>query len=107
MKKRVIFYSIILCLSVLILSMGCSEKLPDKVRSVTEEPVLEEEQTQPIIGKKILLVHSYHAEYPWVDSITKGVQATLEGTGVDLDIFYMDTKRKTEEAWKFDPGNLP
>jgi len=51
-----------------------------------------------------LLVHSYHPEYPWVDSVTQGVQAAAQGTGVSLEILYMDTKRHTDDAWKTEAG---
>jgi ABC-type uncharacterized transport system substrate-binding protein len=55
---------------------------------------------------KVLLVHSYHSGYPWVDSITEGVKKGLEGSGAQLEIFYMDTKRKTGDAWKEESGKL-
>jgi len=87
---------------------GCGGKLPAK--SVASggsagdvEPGLFQKKL-PIAGKKILLVQSYHAEYPWVASITAGVKAGLEGSGVELEIFYMDTKRRTDEAWKIQAG---
>ena len=54
--------------------------------------------------KKILLVHSYHPEYEWVASITRGVKMALMGSQVELEIFYMDTKRKTDEEWKISAG---
>ena len=55
-------------------------------------------------GRRMLLVHSYHQGYHWVDTITEGVQTALKGTGMELDIFYMDAKRHTDEAWKIDAG---
>jgi len=55
---------------------------------------------------KILLIHSYHAEYPWVASITQGVKEALKGKKVILEIFYMDTKRKTTQVWKVQAGKL-
>ena len=57
-------------------------------------------------SRRILLVHSYHPEYPWVDSITKGVKKAIEGQNVELEIFYMDTKRKTSSEWKVEAGRL-
>ena len=57
-------------------------------------------------GKKILLVHSYHPGYPWVASISEGVRRALRGTGVQLDILYMDTKRKTSDAWMHEAGQM-
>jgi len=55
---------------------------------------------------KVLLVHSYHKGYSWVDGITTGVQKGLEGSEAQLEIFYMDTKRKTSEEWKKEAGQM-
>ena len=52
----------------------------------------------------MLLVHSYHQGYRWVDTITEGVRSAIQGTGLELDIFCMDAKRHTDEAWKIDAG---
>jgi len=55
---------------------------------------------------KILLLHSYHPEYAWVESISNGVKEVLQGKNVQLEIFYMDTKRKTSQEWKVQAGKL-
>jgi len=55
---------------------------------------------------KVLLVHSYHMEYEWVAGITRGVSRALERSDVELEVFYMDTKRRTEHAWKVESGVL-
>jgi ABC-type uncharacterized transport system substrate-binding protein len=51
-------------------------------------------------GKKVLFVDSYHEGYAWSDGITEGIQKTLNGTGVELKIIRMDTKRNTDVAFK-------
>lgn len=51
-------------------------------------------------GKKILYVDSYHQGYDWSDGITKGIQSVLDGSGADLKIVRMDTKRNPDEAFK-------
>jgi ABC-type uncharacterized transport system substrate-binding protein len=53
-----------------------------------------------VAADRVLLVHSYHEGYAWVDAITAGVIKGLEGGTAELAVFYMDTKRKTGEAWK-------
>lgn len=53
---------------------------------------------------KILLLHSYHADYPWVAAITAGVREEMAGEKVDLRIFYMDTKRDTSPRWIEEAG---
>lgn len=62
----------------------------------------------PVKTKKILLVHSYHPEYPWVAAISEGVKRAIEEEKdkVGLEIFYMDTKRKTSQEWKVEAGKL-
>lgn len=95
---------------ILVLAMGlvggCSNKLPQKANPTPEPSEKKSDKRIPVAGKKILLVHSYHPEYPWVASINEGVKATLAGTGVKLEIFYMDTKRKTDKAWMLKSGEL-
>lgn len=51
-------------------------------------------------GKKVLFVDSYHEGYGWSDGITEGIQSALDGTGVELKVVRMDTKRNTDEAFK-------
>jgi ABC-type uncharacterized transport system substrate-binding protein len=51
-------------------------------------------------GKKVLYVDSYHQGYAWSDGITRGVKSTLEGTGVQLKIIRMDTKRNKDDGFK-------
>jgi len=68
-------------------------------------PITAAAQQQPSAsGKKILLIHSYHEEYPWVAAITAGVRKALAGQNITLNIFYMDTKRNNSDAWKIKAG---
>jgi len=48
---------------------------------------------------KILYVDSYHEGYAWSDGITKGIQSVLEGKGVELKIFRMDSKRNAHQPF--------
>jgi len=53
-------------------------------------------------GKTILFVDSYHEGYAWSDGIAAGIKETLAGTGVELKIFHMDTKRNGSEDAKIE-----
>lgn len=92
------------------LFLGCRDELPTKPRTAgASEPVAgrpspSDSAQRDLRGRRVLLVHSYHPEYPWVDSVTQGVQAAAQGTGVSLEILYMDTKRHTDDAWKTEAG---
>jgi len=55
---------------------------------------------------RILRLDSYHPEFPWSAQIELGVLAALEdndyvvdGESVIFDVFFMDTKRNTSEAY--------
>ncbi len=50
-------------------------------------------------GKKILFIDSYHAGYAWSDGVTNGIETALAGSGAELKIFRMDTKRNKGEAF--------
>ncbi|WP_143890848.1 ABC transporter substrate-binding protein [Desulfomicrobium baculatum] len=47
----------------------------------------------PFQGKRILWVESYHEGFSWSDGIARGVEKILDGTGVELRVVHMDTKR--------------
>ncbi len=44
-------------------------------------------------GKRILWVESYHEGFVWSDGIAQGVDAVLAGSGADLRVVRLDTKR--------------
>lgn len=56
--------------------------------------------------KRVLVLHSYHEEYVWLQDVNKGILSGLSEERFDpyknitLEYFYMDTKRKTSETWK-------
>lgn len=47
-------------------------------------------------GKKIVYVNSYHEGYPWSDAIEAGLHKVLDGTGVELKIIRLDTKKNPD-----------
>ena len=76
--------------------LSCRDSVPGQARA--ERRALE--APTPTVRPRVLLVHSYHAGYPWVDSITRGVRMALPASDVDLQVIYMDTKRHTDELFK-------
>lgn len=71
-----------------------------------EDPVIKENRktdTQlSLEGKRILYINSYHKGNTWSDGIERGVVETLDKSGVELKIIYMDTKRNPSEKFKQD-----
>ncbi len=51
-------------------------------------------------GRRVLHIDSYHRGNEWNDRIADAVRDTLAGTGVELEIIHMDTKRNPSEAFK-------
>jgi len=70
---RIIFFSV-----VFYLSMGSHGKAADR----------------------ILVVHSYHREFTWVQTISQIFTAQFGASGIEYQTFHMDTKRNPGEAWK-------
>lgn len=59
-------------------------------------PIMADEEFS---GKKIFFIDSYHTGFEWSDGIIQGVKDVLKGTGVELRVVHMDTKRNTSEAF--------
>ncbi len=49
---------------------------------------------------RVLVVHSYHPGYEWTAGVMRGLRHELVMREVDLQVVYMDTKRRPGEAWK-------
>ena len=85
---------------------GWQDKVPQKQVPNSQASEAAHASPHTVAGKRVLLVHSYHPEYPWVASITEGVREGLQGSEAVLEILYMDTKRRTDEEWKVRAGQL-
>jgi ABC-type uncharacterized transport system substrate-binding protein len=77
--RRGFFCAVCIICSLLIATAASAEKFP---------------------GKKILYIDSYHEGYEWSDGITSAIMDTLKGTGVELKVFRMDTKRNASTEFK-------
>ncbi len=56
------------------------------------------------ISRKVLIVHSYDPEYPWTERIDAGIRKGLGEISAEVQTFYMDTKRRSDEASKIAAG---
>jgi len=54
---------------------------------------------QSVAGKKILFVNSYHAGYAWSDGVVAGAKEVAKGSGAELKVVEMDTKRNGGEEF--------
>ncbi|WP_027709877.1 ABC transporter substrate-binding protein [Zooshikella ganghwensis] len=62
-----------------------------------------------LAANKVLLIESYHADYPWDISYVEGLRSVFESKEISLLRFQMDTKRvpsveyqqKADEAWAY------
>ena len=54
-------------------------------------------------GQKVLVVHSYHQEYDWVQGVNRGIKENLR-SDLEYRTFYMDTKRHPGLEWKKKAG---
>lgn len=94
----------------LVVLIAYHEDLPPQPERDTVVAVRRTKRLPPVMrradlrGRRLLLVHSYHPSYPWVETITQGVRSAIEGTGLDLSVFFMDAKRHTDTAWKTASG---
>jgi ABC-type uncharacterized transport system substrate-binding protein len=84
------------------LAIGC-EKKPSAAETGASDGYTSNREAN-LAGRKVLLVQSYHKGYPWVDAITRGVRMAMSHKQVDLQLYYMDTKRNTTPAWKKESG---
>ncbi|WP_028764662.1 ABC transporter substrate-binding protein [Shewanella colwelliana] len=65
-------------------------------------------------ANSITIVHSYHAEYPWVEAYTKGLTDHFS-TATDVTHYYLDTKRlpietlpqRANETWRAIQSQTP
>jgi len=54
---------------------------------------------KPYSGKKALFINSYHEGYEWSDAVQNGAEEVFNQTGVELRIYYMDTKNNPSEEF--------
>jgi ABC-type uncharacterized transport system substrate-binding protein len=108
--KRILFSHWMILLFILMLFVSCNEEGASNKKSRNLEITsYAEELNSPLPvekRKRVMVLHSYHPEYVWVQNINRGIDRGLEeerfvdGKNISVEYFYMDTKRKTSEEWK-------
>lgn len=86
---------------------GCKKAAP-KVDSTQLESGHSTERSESGSVKnevpKILVVHSYYTDYEWVNAVNRGIRMVISPSMGELEFYYMDTKRRADEAWKQQKG---
>ena len=91
---------VVFILILIILVTGCKPAAPAAAPASDDTAQGQADNSGPdYTGKKILWVNSYHTGYAWSDGIEAGLHEVLDGTGVELKIVEMDTKRNSDEAF--------
>ncbi|HML75317.1 MAG TPA: ABC transporter substrate binding protein [Anaerohalosphaeraceae bacterium] len=87
--------SIFFAVCALVVFSGC----PNDAASENKPSVEPVNTATPFVRYKLLVLHSYHPEYEWVQAVTRGIRMAVNTDKADLQCFYMDTKRNPSAAW--------
>ncbi|MBM3298742.1 MAG: hypothetical protein FJY85_02165 [Deltaproteobacteria bacterium] len=99
-----ILIQVALALSVALLIGWAGEPDRSNGARLTPKGAAQRQPEQKHKGKIILLVNSYHEGYEWSDGIEKRAREVLDGTGVELRFFRMDTKRNNSVEFGKEAG---
>lgn len=97
----------IVLFAVTFLFAGCENQQSQQSQSDAQQTIADLNKPLPAKDrKKVLVLHSYHADYVWLEDVNKGILSGLAEErfspekNIIIEYFYMDTKRKTSEKWK-------
>ncbi len=86
---------------------GCNDQPAQQLTGETEPATDYLDKPLPLNERKrVLVLHSYHPEYVWVQEVNKGILSGLAEEryfpkkNIIVEYFHMDTKRKTSKVWK-------
>jgi len=103
--RRIIYWAYCIFLYPFIIHFGCNNEVPPKTSS--QSVTLEQKSfKQDIVGARLLIVHSFHAELTWCISINDGIMDRIKDTGVIWDTFYLDAMRHPDTTWIKHAGEL-
>jgi ABC-type uncharacterized transport system substrate-binding protein len=111
MRERIVYLVAFALLSGCVLG-ACDLMGKDSSKNEKTEAEALEAQLNQILPesapKRVLILHSYHPEFVWVQDVNKGILQGLREErfeierNLKLDYFFMDTKRQTDEKWKLE-----
>ncbi len=55
---------------------------------------------------KVFVVYSYDKDYAWNSALANAVQNTLNSAECETEVYYMDTRLRTDEQWKVKSGQI-
>jgi ABC-type uncharacterized transport system substrate-binding protein len=93
----------------ILLALGCTRDEDMGLKSLQTLSLEELEQERTLSAenrKRVLILHSYHEEFVWVQDVNKGILQALreerleQDRNIIVEYFYMDTKRRSNDAWK-------
>lgn len=93
--------------AVMFLFAGCNNEPQQQSEGTAQKAMAELDKPLPMKERKrVLVLHSYHADYVWLKDVNKGLLSGFAEERFDpekniiIENFYMDTKRKTSEKWQ-------
>ena len=88
---KYIAFIILLLISV----VACSPQEETTVKADNDETV-----STNYSEYKVLVIDSYHEGYDWSDGTEAGLRSVLDGTGIDIKVLHMDTKRNSDSDFR-------
>lgn len=90
----------------LCLLLGCdTQKLSEMTTSQESTDMMSNSAGEEVDFKRVLVLHSYHPEYVWLEEVNKGILSGLAEErfvpekNIEIQYLYMDTKRKSSPEW--------
>ncbi len=97
MKNKLVDVIVLVC--IVLTLVGCAPERSAAVAAAAPSAAPAADVQGKYAGKKVLYISSYHEGYPWADGIVAGLRSVFDGTGVDMKIVYLDTKRNPDVAY--------
>lgn len=105
MGERILWFTAIIAFSILLLT-GCESQNESTAKKNSYSATkFVEKDLEMKDRKRVLVLHSYHPEYVWLEDVNKGIlnglaeERFIPGQNIEIQYFHMDTKRKSSKSW--------